>query len=94
MQWMILIWEIFKISSIYLAVEKLPRDLQSGFNSIVILGAWSLWRHRNDCVFNGRSPSLENTLTLAGDELRMWCSVGAKGLNLLSTLAFMLDPGG
>jgi hypothetical protein len=44
-------------------------------------------------VFNGRSPSLASTLTLAGDELRMWCSAGAKGLNLLSTLVFMLDPG-
>jgi hypothetical protein len=76
------------------AVEKIPRDLQSGFNSLVILGAWSLWRHRNDCVFNGRSPSLASALTLAGDELRMWCSAGAKGLNLLSTLVFMLDPGG
>jgi hypothetical protein len=75
-------------------VEKIPRDLQSDFNSIVILGAWSLWRHRNDCVFNGRSPSLASTLTLAGDELRRWCSAWAKGLNLLSTLAFMLDPGG
>jgi hypothetical protein len=75
------------------AVEKIPRDLQSGFNSLVILGAWSLWRHRNDCVFNGRSPSLASALTLAGDELRMWCSAGAKGLNLLSTLMFMLDQG-
>jgi hypothetical protein len=74
-------------------VEKVPRDLQSGFNSLVILGAWSLWRHRNDYVFNGRSSSLASTLTLAGDELRMWCSAGAKGLNLLSTLVFMLDPG-
>jgi hypothetical protein len=45
-------------------------------------------------VFNGRSPSLASALTLAGDELRMWCSAGAKGLNLLSTLMFMLDPGG
>ncbi|PWZ12233.1 Increased DNA methylation 1 [Zea mays] len=40
-----------------------------------------------------RSPSLASALTLAGDELRMWCSAGAKGLNLLSTLMFMLDPG-
>jgi hypothetical protein len=75
------------------AVEKIPRDLQSGFNSLVILGAWSLWRQHNDYVFNERSPSLASALTLAGDELRMWCRVGAKGLNLLSTLVFMLDPG-
>jgi hypothetical protein len=74
------------------AVDKVPRDLQLGFNSLVILGAWSLWRHRNDCVFNGRSPSLASVLTLAGDELRMWCLAGAKGMNLLSTLVFVFDP--
>jgi hypothetical protein len=69
-------------------VEKIPRDLQSGFNYLVILGAWSLWRHRNDCVLNGGSPSLASALTLAGDELRMWCRAGAKGLNLLSTRVY------
>ena len=74
-------------------MEKVPRDLQSGFNSLVILGAWSLWRHRNDCVLNGGSPSLASALTLAGDELRMWCLAGAKRLNLLSAVVFVFDPG-
>lgn len=75
------------------AAEKLPGDLQAGFNSIVILGAWSIWRPRNDCVFNGMSPSVTTAITLASDELRMWSLAGAKGLNLLSALVFVFDPG-
>lgn len=27
--------------------------MQKGLNSIVILGAWTLWRHRNGCLFDG-----------------------------------------
>jgi len=33
-------------------------DLRKGLNSLVILGSWSIWRHRNSCVFNGSSPSV------------------------------------
>ena len=33
-------------------------DLRKGLNSLVILGAWSIWRHRNDCVFNGATPNV------------------------------------
>jgi hypothetical protein len=59
----------------------------------VILGAWSVWRHRNECVFNGSQPSISKTLALAGDEysLGLWCIAGAKGLSMLS--GFVHDPG-
>jgi hypothetical protein len=30
--------------------------------------AWTIWRHRNDCVFNGKSPRLASTLIMAGDD--------------------------
>ena len=66
------------------AVEKIPRDLQSGFNSLVILGAWSLWRHRNDCVFNGVRPNISTIMIMSGNEIRTWEMAGAKGLSLPS----------
>jgi hypothetical protein len=36
-----------------------------GFDSLVILEAWDIWRHYNDCVFNGSSPNLSRMLGLA-----------------------------
>jgi hypothetical protein len=50
-----------------------------GWNSIVILGAWTLWNHRNRSAFDGVSPNLNRVLTLASDELRLWGTAGAKG---------------
>ncbi|TVU48050.1 hypothetical protein EJB05_07672, partial [Eragrostis curvula] len=66
------------------AADSVNITTQRGLNSIIILGAWTLWRHRNDCVFNGVSPSLSTVLVMAGDEIRMWNMAGAKGLSLLT----------
>ena len=42
---------------------------KQGLNSVVILGAWTLWKHRNNCVFDGVPPNLIRALQLAGEEL-------------------------
>jgi hypothetical protein len=60
-----------------------------GLNSLLILEDWTLWRHRNDYVFNGISPRLSTALTMAIEEAQAWCMAGAKGLSLL----FADDPG-
>jgi hypothetical protein len=75
------------------SAEVIPKDLRDGFNSLVILGAWTIWRHRNDCVFNGAQPSIAGLLTSANDEFNMWCFAGAKGLTRLSSLAFVFNLG-
>ena len=59
-------------------------EVRKGLNSLVILGAWSIWRHRNDCVFNGSVPNVNVALRLARDETYCWSSAGAKGLSMLS----------
>ncbi|GJN06809.1 hypothetical protein PR202_ga24574 [Eleusine coracana subsp. coracana] len=51
-----------------------------GLNSLVALGAWILWRHRNDCVFNGTSPNFVAALTLAGEEAWLWSKAGVAAL--------------
>jgi hypothetical protein len=71
------------------SAEVVPKDLRDGFNSLVVLGAWTICRHRNDCVFNGAQPSIAGLLTSVGDEFNMWCFAGAKGLTRLSDLAFV-----
>ena len=43
-------------------------EVRKGLNSFIILGAWTIWRHRNDCVLNGASPRLGTALVLAKEE--------------------------
>ena len=57
-------------------------DARKGLNSLIILGAWTIWNHRNDCVFNGATPRLSMALNLAREEALLWSIAGAKGLSL------------
>ena len=43
--------------------------IQKGLNSLVILGAWTLWKHQNRCVFYGASPSVVRALLLAMEDI-------------------------
>lgn len=60
-------------------------SIKKGVNSIVILGAWCLWKHRNHVVFDGAAPSLSNLLRSSGEEMQFWSLAGARGLSLLLT---------
>ncbi|WVZ76691.1 hypothetical protein U9M48_024644, partial [Paspalum notatum var. saurae] len=51
------------------ATRSIPKQLQNGFNSLVFLVSWELWKHRNACIFEGRRSDLQAVL----------CSVTAKG---------------
>jgi len=44
------------------ASERVAGQVQKGLNSIIILGAWNLWNHRNCCVFDGASPSITSII--------------------------------
>jgi hypothetical protein len=57
--------------------------VQEGLNSIIILVAWTLWNHRNRCVFYGLQPNLYALLSAIREEMRMWGSAGAKGVSFL-----------
>lgn len=49
--------------------EMVGGHLKKGLNSYITLGAWSLWRHRNDCMFNGASPRLATISTMVGNKV-------------------------
>jgi len=50
--------------------------LRKGINSLIILGEWTLWTHRNKCVFDGAAPSVAGALAVAEDERRSWSLAG------------------
>ena len=64
--------------------KRVQKQLRKGFNSLVILGAWTIWKHRNACVFDGTTPNLQGALQAFKDELHLWQFAGAKGLTVLS----------
>jgi hypothetical protein len=61
--------------------------LRKRTNSLIILGAWTLWTHRNKCIFDGAAPNVVGALAIAEDERRSWSLTGARGLSLLDALA-------
>ncbi|KAJ1269315.1 hypothetical protein BS78_07G202400, partial [Paspalum vaginatum] len=62
------------------AAQQVPRQSHKGFNSLVVLVAWWIWKHRNGCVFEGASPSFDSILSNVKEEAQLWCMAGAKGL--------------
>jgi len=66
------------------SVKKIQKDKRKGFNTLVILGAWLLWKHRNACVFEGDRPNLNRLLQAFKDEHHLWCLAGARSLSSLS----------
>ena len=56
---------------------------KKGLNSLIILGAWLIWLHRNRCVFDNGSPSLPLILKQFEDERSLWEVAGAKVLSSL-----------
>ena len=56
---------------------------RQGLNSLIILGAWSLWTHRNWCVFDGASPTLQGMLASVHEEAKLWGLAGVKGHSLV-----------
>jgi hypothetical protein len=58
--------------------------LLHGLNSLIILGAWTIWTLRNRCVFDGAVPDMTRVLTLSIEERKLWSMAGLEeSLSLL-----------
>jgi hypothetical protein len=64
-------WEVCK---------QVHKSKRKGFNSIIILGAWCLWLHRNKVVFDGVRPSIHGIKSV------FWMNLNAGGLPVLDIL--------
>uniref|UniRef100_A0A0A9CFC2 Reverse transcriptase zinc-binding domain-containing protein n=1 Tax=Arundo donax TaxID=35708 RepID=A0A0A9CFC2_ARUDO len=45
---------------------------RKGFNSLVMLMSWMIWKHRNQCVFEGQNPNVTAMLDQIRDEAALW----------------------
>ena len=52
-------------------------QVQKRLNSIIILAAWSIWKHRNAYVFDGVRPNVSYVVSAIIEELYQWPFVGA-----------------
>ncbi|GJM91715.1 hypothetical protein PR202_ga08120 [Eleusine coracana subsp. coracana] len=73
------------------AIKRVPKERKEGLNTVIILGAWVLWKHRNDCVFNSATPRIRTLLKNFDDEHHLWCMAGAGGLRRLA-LGLVSEP--
>jgi hypothetical protein len=62
------------------------QQLRKGFNSMIVLGAWIIWKHWNRCVFYGLAPCVAAALLAAREEALLWTMAGARGLSLLQAI--------
>jgi len=63
--------------------KKIAKAQRKGFNSMVILGSWTLRLHRNGGAFDGATPSLAKAQHSFKEELSLWCFAGARKLQKL-----------
>ncbi|WVZ91046.1 LOW QUALITY PROTEIN: hypothetical protein U9M48_037269 [Paspalum notatum var. saurae] len=52
------------------AASRVPKEKRKGFNSLVILVAWTIWKHRNAC---GLSPNVSLVCQEVAKESELWC---------------------
>ena len=66
--------------------DMVGKEAKRGLNSVIILGAWTIWTVRNGVVFNGVLPRVSQaiTITLARDEAELWLLAGVKGSLLVA----------
>lgn len=49
-----------------------------------MLTAWSIWKHRNACVFDGVSPSVAELLHEVREVGKLWCLADTRKLQALA----------
>lgn len=64
---------------------------KQGLNSLIILGAQTLWKHRNSCVFYGQNPDLNVALRKANQEKDVWGLAGELSLLTAPILGLQLS---
>jgi hypothetical protein len=65
------------------ARDRVPHQLRKGFDSLVFLTIWTLWKERNSRVFERYGETLRTICQRIFDEIQLWKLSGANGLAML-----------
>jgi len=65
------------------AARRAPKAARKGMNSLLILTAWSIWKMRNRCMFDGCQPAARPVLQEIHEQANLWKLAGAKALGEL-----------
>ncbi|GJN15444.1 hypothetical protein PR202_gb02359 [Eleusine coracana subsp. coracana] len=61
-------------------MRRVKKEHKKRLNSLIILSALIIWKHRNACVFEGAPLSVNTILSELKDEHSLWRMAGAKKL--------------
>lgn len=62
------------------AHNRAGRQIRKGINSLIQLVAWSIWKVRNRCVFDGAQPNSQRLVQEIREEAATWVIAGARRL--------------
>ena len=63
-----------------LAHRRMAKQHKKGLNSLIMLGAWLIWKHRNSCVFDHGRPNVQDVVQTISLVQQVWCLAGANKL--------------
>ncbi|KAG0512540.1 hypothetical protein BDA96_10G022900 [Sorghum bicolor] len=64
----------------------LPQQPRRGFDSLVVLVSWTLWKERNARTFDNISSTPTQTLAKVKEEANAWLAAGFRGLAAFAAL--------
>ena len=62
----------------------IPAEHRKGFDSLVMLFTWQLWKHRNDMVFGQRTAidTVQHFTMQTFEIMRTWALAGGRGVSI------------
>lgn len=67
------------------ATKAVPKEMKKSVNSLIILVAWEIWKHRDACVLEGKRTCVRTVLQIVATECALWSAAGASRLRELLT---------
>ena len=64
--------------------KRMPKENRKGFDSLIMIVCWHLWKHRNGMVFGPRREvsTVATFTSQVFDELQTWVRAGGTGVNV------------